>query len=178
MWKPIALALSLDVSKLDDTTGPAACETAAKATVAERNAAATALNEANTRNAALSLSVSKGAPQIGEDLLDEHADIVGAKLDGLVTSGIVTPDQKTKLSALFTGEKGKRPAICLSRASATHAGLAAPIALSVIDILATGKGKQINGKSKTGDQGVPNNDGDLTDADRKAFREGVAALSA
>lgn len=177
MWKNLAPTLGLDVSKFDDTTGPTAVEAATKTLVAERNAAAQSLNEANTRNAALQLSVSKGAPQVGDDILDEHADIVGAKLDGLVTSGIVTPDQKTKLSALFTGEKGKRPAICLSRASATHAGLSAPIALSVIDILATGKGKQINGKSKTGDQGVPGADGDLTDADRKAFREGVNGLA-
>ena len=174
-WKPLALILSLDVSKLNDETGPGAVEAATKSAVDARNAANAELSTIRTAHDALKLSASKGAPAVDQDILDEHADIIGGKLDGLVSSGIVNPAQKDKLSKLFTGEKGKRPALCLSRAHATHAGLAEPIALSVISILAEGKGRKTG--EKTGAQGSPSTGDELTADELKAFTEAVGAAA-
>lgn len=149
-WKPIAIKLSLDVTKLDDTTGPAAVEAAITACIAERDAAAKSLNEANTRNAALQLSVSKGPSAIDPAMLDEYAELTSEKFGTLVEAGKITPAQKDKFVALFTGTAGKRPAICLSATAAKSVELPGAIANEIFGILSLSIGKKPG--EKTGDQ--------------------------
>lgn len=184
MWKILAAILALDVSKLDDTTGPAAVE--AKVRELHTNAAAIAasLTAEKKKVETLELSVgtltaqvNKGAPQIDAGILDEYANLHEAKLTTLVEKRIITPAQKDKLAKLFCGEKGKRPALCLSKTAAEHAGLTDAVAASVISILSEGQaGSGGNGRSQTGNQGAPPaGEGDLSAEDRKSVNDLISS---
>lgn len=151
-WKPLALVLSLDASKLTDETGPGAVEAAAKSLVDARNAAAAELSTLRAANDALKLSASAGAaPTVDAGILDEYANLTAQKFDALVADGKISPAQKDKFVSLCTGTAGARPALCLSVAAAKHAGLAAPIANEIISILSLSTGRKLG--EKTGAQG-------------------------
>jgi hypothetical protein len=96
---------------------------------------ATLSRELETVKASLTEAAKAKAPDVDVDALEEAADSVKTKLGLLVDKARITPAVHTKLSALFLGAEGRRPAICLSRKAATHAGLAAPLAKQVIEAL-------------------------------------------
>jgi len=128
-------------------------------------------------------SLKKGkAPEADPDVMEETAENRRDEIDGLVAKGNITPAVGEKLAASLLGEPGKRPALCLSRKAATHAGLPGPIAKTVIDILKendpvklkeqTGPqtmslGRQTPGAEDTEDKGL--------DASIKAHNEGVGS---
>jgi hypothetical protein len=91
--------------------------------------------ELETVKASLTEAAKAKAPEVDVDALEEAADSVKTKLGLLVDKARITPTVHTKLSTIFLGAEGRRPAICLSRKAATHAGLAAPLAKQVIEAL-------------------------------------------
>jgi hypothetical protein len=91
--------------------------------------------ELTTVKASLTEAGKAKMPEIDVDALEEAADSTKTKLGLLVEKAKITPAVKAKLEGIFLGSDGKRPAICLSRKAAAHAGLPAPIARAVIEAL-------------------------------------------
>lgn len=123
-WKHIAGMLGINTDGMDD----AALVEAIKKAIGEMQAAVEASKAKPEEKPAMPASVDAA-------VLDEYANLIDLKLSNLVENGKITPDQKVKLSKVFCGETGKRPAVCLSLSAAKAAGADNAIALSVIDIL-------------------------------------------
>lgn len=169
-WQELAKILGIDVSGLDDTTGPERVKAALSDLVASRKsetemqASLTAAKaEADAVKSELAtLKASRGAPEIDPDVLEDMATNVAAQIDGLHIAGKINAAQKTALTALLVGKEGDRPKLCLSRKAATHAGLPARLADGVLAVF--GAATAISRDSKTGSQTV-------TDADKAASKE-------
>lgn len=104
--------------------------TAASKNVVETGAA---LSRANTEIATLKASGEK--KPLDTDVAEMMAGAVGDKLEALKLSGKINQTEFDMWSGLLVGKPEARPALSLSRAHATAAGLAAPLANSVLAIL-------------------------------------------
>ena len=169
-WKDLAKILGLDVSGLDDTTGPERVKAALAELVSEKNktvemqaSLTAAQSEATAAKSELAtLKASRGTPEIDADVLEESAANVASQIDGLHVAGKINAAQKTALSDLLVGKEGNRPKLCLSRKAATHAGLPARIADGVLAVF--GAATPITRGEKTGSQ-------TKTEADKAAEKE-------
>jgi len=185
-WRELATIMGLDMTGLDDTTGPARVKAAltdmtCSAAKASQAAAALSASKAETtaakteaetvKSELVSLKASRGLPTIDQDDLEERADTVASEIGSLVASGQINAAQKIALDKLILGEKGKRPVLALSRKAATHAGLEAPIARQVIDILKLSAPRKVG--EKTGAQIATDEDKAMFDS----FKKQVGTLS-
>lgn len=80
-------------------------------------------------------AASQPFPAIEEDALEDLVDGYRSRLDRLVDEGRISPACSLKLGNILFGQPGERPAICLSRRAATHAGLPSPPARAILDAL-------------------------------------------
>lgn len=139
--KQLRTTLGVGDDVKDDQLAPKVLEalTSGKTAASGLTEAATNLSRVSTERDTLKTqveSLQKGkAPEVDPDTIEEAADNRKTKLSRLVETGRLTPAALKVAEQKLVGEAGKRPAICLSRKAATHAGLSEPIADTVIAIL-------------------------------------------
>ncbi len=120
------------------------------------------------------------APEVDSDLLEQTAEVKAEKLDNAVTAGKITPAAAKIAASRFLGAPGKRPAVCLSRKAAVHAGMGGPAFDDLMAVLDANDPVELN-KQRTGPQTVLSrpvhggDDDDSADAMKAATDARVAA---
>jgi len=139
--KKIAAKLGIEVT---DAMDEAALSTAIEAKIGamqtemsatKKTVEASAAEIKASRDKIAALENDKGLPTANADVLEARAESVELKLSKLAESGKIGPKAAKAFADLLIGTPDKRPALALSREVASAAGLAAPLADSVLAAL-------------------------------------------
>jgi hypothetical protein len=138
-WKKVAEALGLDPASLTEENAEAAILEAIAGMSGKAKDYPEMESRAKKAEAALEAS-RKNAPADGRPLIDEDALEMAATaacngFRGLVKEGKITPAAEKRLVAALVGEPNRRIECGLSPKAAKHAGLAGPLANTIIGIL-------------------------------------------
>lgn len=139
--KKIAAKLGIEVTEaMDETALSEAIDAKIGAMQTEMGKAKSDATEASKAIAASrakieALEKEKGLPKASVDVLEAKAETVGLKLQKLADSGKLGSKALKAFSDLLCGSDASRPGLCLSREVASAAGLAAPLADSVLAAL-------------------------------------------
>ncbi len=139
--KKVAAALGIEVTDAMDEAG------LTEAITAKIGAMKTEMNKAKGDVAEMGKTIAasrakidalekdKGLPTPNVDAVEAKAETVGLKLKNLADTGKIGAKAHKAFTDLLCGSDANRPGLCLSREVASAAGLAAPLADSVIAAL-------------------------------------------
>lgn len=144
--KKLAAKFGINTEGMDDQAIMAAIAAKADALTGQTQAQATSLSQLQNELSTLRANAPKKL-ELSADVAEMMADATAQKLEALKLSGKINAAEHDLWSAVLVGKADARPALSLSRAHATAAGLANPLSVTVLEILGKREpARQVNGQ--------------------------------